>query len=116
MDRGCKMKTLANLINEARVSKNLTFSELGRIINLSAMYIYDIEQGKRIPQKINTLKKLSYALGLDYTEIVKASAIENLRKVLLKFYKSNIINEIKDKWEIDKTIKEMLNLLNKDIE
>lgn len=67
---------IGNAVKAARKDKNLTMQELSQEVGLSQSAISMIENGLRHPS-IQTLKKFSKALGVDFTKIfLELTAIE----------------------------------------
>lgn len=72
------MKQLGELIREYRKSKRLTLSAFGDTCDFSASMISDIENGRRIPRKKETIKKLAKSLSKSYEEIEKSANYSNV--------------------------------------
>jgi len=61
-----KSMNFGDTIHFRRKQMKLSLRKLGKIVNLSAMFIWDIENRNRYPSESN-LKKLSKALGVKIT-------------------------------------------------
>lgn len=63
-------KTLGQVLLDARVQRELTQREVALKTGVSAMFISELENGKKIPQKGEALKKICTLYKLDYEEIL----------------------------------------------
>lgn len=61
-----KSMNFGDTIYSRRKQMGLSLRKLGKIVNMSAMFIWDIEKRNRYPSESN-LKKLSKALGVKIT-------------------------------------------------
>jgi len=62
---------IGNLITKIREEKNMTKTELARIIGIDLGHLAHIEKGERIPSR-KTLKKISLALNVPYYNLLLA--------------------------------------------
>jgi transcriptional regulator with XRE-family HTH domain len=65
------VKTLGEIIREAREAKGLTLRALARALGVSAPFLSDIEHDRRRPDR-RRLKAFSEALGIDLPSLEKA--------------------------------------------
>jgi transcriptional regulator with XRE-family HTH domain len=65
------MKRLGSFLREKRVERDLTLGQLADEVGVSAMFISDIENGKRIPSSGKAITGLSRFFGIDMSEIKK---------------------------------------------
>lgn len=62
------MKTLGDRIRELRNERDLSLRELAKIVEVSAPFLTDVEQGRRFPKE-ETLEKLARALRTDVADL-----------------------------------------------
>ena len=67
-------RRLGELVREARVSRGWTMSAVADAVGKSVMYISDIENGKRIPQKTETLEAIGKVLSIRTVDLRVAAA------------------------------------------
>lgn len=70
-----KIKTLASFVRSNRLKKGLNFTQLANELGLTAMYIIDLENGKRIPQKGKALDALSEYFNVPLEQIKTLAAL-----------------------------------------
>jgi transcriptional regulator with XRE-family HTH domain len=67
-----KKQTLGSRINELRVEKRIGVRELGRLVDISAMHISNIEKGKSSASP-ELIRKIAKALEADADELLALS-------------------------------------------
>ncbi|EOU1922409.1 TPA: helix-turn-helix domain-containing protein [Clostridium perfringens] len=66
------MKKIANKLKEERLKKKVTLQQLENEINISATYLYRIENNMRNDISVRVLKKLSEFYKLDLNELINS--------------------------------------------
>lgn len=82
--------TLGYKLYMARVSKKLSLREVGKSVGLSAMYISDIENGKRIPLKGSALSSLASFYNLSLFQLIDLAYNDTKRLVIKQIEKDRI--------------------------
>lgn len=57
--------TFGIFLKEKRQQNGLSLRALGKYVELSHIYLYNIESGKKAPPSDDVIKRLAYALNLD---------------------------------------------------
>lgn len=63
---------LGKLLRDKRLKSKLTLKDISKLAGFSAMYLCDIETGKKTPRKKKTLENISTAYDIPYDRIVSA--------------------------------------------
>jgi len=69
------MEALGAFLKKKRLEKGLSYSKLSEKLGVTAMYLCDIENNKRIPMKSELFEKLSIFFNVSIEEIKKMAAI-----------------------------------------
>ncbi len=114
------MKRLGDVIHESRLTKGLTMRQLAEKINVTSVFISDIENHKKFPVNGDALKKLASFFKLDYEDLIKLSK----QSKIIKMSESNcgadnlkmaLARSIMNSGSIDETkVKEIMRILNED--
>jgi len=64
------MLKLGDVIHNQRTANGITLRKLAELTGLSAMYISEIENNKKAPTKVDTLKRIGDALGIQHTKLL----------------------------------------------
>jgi len=70
------MERLGYVLCKARTDRGITIRQMSRDLEISAMYISEIENSKKIPLRGDVLPRISVYLGLNPDEIVKIAFSE----------------------------------------
>lgn len=73
------MSTLGDVIHESRILVGKTLREVASEIGISAMYISELETGKKIPLTGDVLPSIAEYYGLDVNELINL-AFEDKKK------------------------------------
>ncbi|MED3824345.1 helix-turn-helix transcriptional regulator [Priestia flexa] len=65
--------TFGKYLKTKREEKNLSMNKLGELAGITAMYISQLESGKRDKPSIEVLKKLSKSLDVPYKELMNVA-------------------------------------------
>lgn len=65
--------SISEYLKEKRIEKNLSIRKLAELSDVSAMYISELERGKREKPSPEVLKKLSEGLGEPYENLMAAA-------------------------------------------
>jgi transcriptional regulator with XRE-family HTH domain len=72
------METFGDALKKARVAKRFTLREVGRYIGKSVSYLSDIEQDRKGPPDVETVRKIEEFLGMtDNPLVILASKLRN---------------------------------------
>jgi len=74
------MERLGYVLCKARTDRGITIRQMSRDLEISAMYISEIENSKKIPLRGDVLPRISVYLGLDPDEIIKIAYSEKSSK------------------------------------
>lgn len=74
------------MIKETREKLGLSAAELAKKAGCSRQYIYEIEEGKRVPTtfRASAFKRICRSLGLNYTAIILSNRYKYHKKMLQK--------------------------------
>ncbi|MFU8649118.1 helix-turn-helix domain-containing protein [Lysinibacillus sp. RSDA_15] len=67
-----------NYLKTKRTDKNLSMNKLGELAGITAMYISQLESGKREKPSIEVLKKLSISLKEPYENLLEAAGYSSI--------------------------------------
>ncbi|WP_077214531.1 helix-turn-helix domain-containing protein [Bacillus dakarensis] len=67
------MKSFGKYLKTKRKEKNLSMNKLGELTGITAMYISQLESGKRVKPSIEVLEKLSESLEVPYEDLMVAA-------------------------------------------
>lgn len=70
------MERLGDIICKARTDRGITIRHMSRDLGISAMYISELENSKKIPLRGDTLPRISVYLGLNPEEMIKMAFSE----------------------------------------
>jgi len=70
------MEKLGYILCKARTTRFITIRQMSRDLGISAMYISEIENSKKIPLRGDVLPKISVYLGLNPDEMIKMAFSE----------------------------------------
>lgn len=69
-------KTIGELITDFRMEKDLSVTELAKMLEITPMRIYQIESNRSMDPRCSTLRKL-YALGISAEALLTSKEIVN---------------------------------------
>ena len=67
------MRNFGEYLKSKRKEKNLSMNKLGTLTGVTAMYISQLESGKRVKPSIEVLEKLSESLEVPYEDLMVAA-------------------------------------------
>ncbi len=76
------MKSLGELIHQGRLKMKVTMSKVAEETGLSIMYISELENGKKMPTRGDSLEKIAKYLGLDIQELRNAAAYSKVQSLM----------------------------------
>lgn len=76
------MCSLAGEIIKARTAKRLSMRSLASIVGCSAMYISELESGKKIPLRGDVLPRIAQALGVEPATLISLAFSDSQRRRL----------------------------------
>lgn len=94
MEEPIDYKLIGTSVREERLKYNLTQEKLAESVGISPSYMGLVERGERI-MSVETLVKLSVALGVSTDTLLKAS-LENAKKDTYALQFSLMMNEMTD--------------------
>lgn len=74
------MEKLGYILCKGRTDRGITLRQMAQDLGISAMYISEIETGKKIPLRGNVLPKIAAYLGIDPEKAVKMSYEEKAKE------------------------------------
>jgi transcriptional regulator with XRE-family HTH domain len=109
------MEKLGDILSEARTARGITMRQLARDINVSAMYISEIENHKKIPLGGDILSRIAVYLGLDPAFITRLAFQQKSEEKTAKI-EDNLSLAVARKaleFKDEKILKEVLAILDK---
>ena len=76
------MERLGYVLCKARTDHGITIRQMSRDLGISAMYISELENSKKIPLGGDVLSRISVYLGLNPEEMIKMAFTEKSNKKL----------------------------------
>ena len=70
------MEKLGDILCKARTTRGITIRQMSRDLGISAMYISEIENSKKIPLRGDVLPRISVYLGLNPDETINLAFSE----------------------------------------
>lgn len=113
-------KTFGGLLRELRIKHKKTISELAKLLDVSVVYISDVERGKRNPFDEDKINKISSFLKIDATDLLNQAAMDKKTVELSLEDKNNIHSKtalaLARKWDsiTEDELNEIFNILTKE--
>lgn len=97
-----KIITVGQIIKESRSKFGYSTSELAKLVNVKTIEINKIESGKYTFPNSKILKRLSKVLKLEYSDLMYASGLGDLKSTYNKYVEDNNSEAILDAKNISK--------------
>ncbi|MCR8995955.1 helix-turn-helix domain-containing protein [Brevibacillus laterosporus] len=96
--------SLGKYLKTKRKEKNLSMNKLGELTGITAMYISQLESGKRVKPSIEVLEKLSESLEVPYEDLMKAAGyitvdIKGFSDISQKYFENGVLRKSDEKDE-----------------
>ena len=66
------------MLSKERTSRKISLRDLGKAVDLSAIYLSDIERGSRKPPALQVVRRIAEALGMDPAPFLREALKERL--------------------------------------
>lgn len=88
--------SLGKYLKTKRKEKKLSMNKLGELTGITAMYISQLESGKRVKPSIEVLEKLSESLEVPYEDLMNAAGyitvdIKGFSDIREKYFDSGVL-------------------------
>lgn len=111
------MKALGQYLNAARVKRQITLRQMAREVAISAMYLSELENGKKVPINGDVLPRLADYLGIEPSKLLALALKDKEAAVLERHVVDERIAVARELRTISPaTLKEVKRLIDKDKE
>ena len=112
------MERLGHILCKARTSRGVTIRQMSRDLGVSAMYISEIENSKKLPLRGDVLPRISIYLGLNPDNMVKMAFSEKSSEKIAEIDSNLSLSVARKTMEIKDTemLKKILQIMGGETE
>lgn len=105
------MGSLADVIHNARINLGVSIRTFASMVDCSAMYISEIESGKKIPLQGDALPKIAQVLGMDPVILINLAYKDKQNQRINSLPESLAVARTKpNQTKVEENLKKIINV------